>query len=331
MDRQYELTIYTGEAGEVEINFDFEEETVWLSSYQIAEIYGKERSTIQRHIKNIYSTGELDEGWTCVKNAQVQKEGERLVNREISLYNLDIILAVGYRVNSKKATEFRKWATQVLRKYLLNGYALNQQRLKEKGLSELEQTLNFIKKNIENLTLSTDEAWGLLDIIAKYANSWILLQKYDEDQLPQQWETLDLIYKLQAQEAYVALSQLKTDLLAKNEATELFAQAREKHVLEGIFWNIYQTFWGKELYPSIEEKAAHLLYFIVKDHPFADGNKRSWAFLFILFLAKNHLLFDQYGERKINDRALVAITLLIAQSNPKDKELMVKLILNLIK
>lgn len=328
MKEEMLLHIYQGENWEISFIGDLQKETLRGNLSQIAELFWVQKPAISKHIKNIFNTEELCRDWVVSVLETTARDGKKY---QVEYYNLDMIIAIWYRVNSKKATAFRKWSTQVLKQYLLNGYALNQQRLKEKGLSELEQTLNFIKKNIENLTLSTDEAWGLFDIIAKYANSWILLQKYDEDQLPQQWETLDLIYKLQAQEAYVALSQLKTDLLAKNEATELFAQAREKHVLEGIFWNIYQTFWGKELYPSIEEKAAHLLYFIVKDHPFADGNKRSWAFLFILFLAKNHLLFDQYGERKINDRALVAITLLIAQSNPKDKELMVKLILNLIK
>ena len=174
------------------------------------------------------------------------------------------------------------------------------------------------------------DALGVLEVLASYSNTWFLLQKYDENNLLKEGKTKDFSYKLDAHEAHEALIELKKNLISKAEATDLFARLREPAGLEGIFWNIYQTFWGNDLYPTLEAKAAHLLYFIVKDHPFSDGNKRSGAFLFILFLAKNNILFDAEGNKKINDRALVAITLLIAESHPKDKELMTTLVLNLI-
>ena len=325
-----EIKIYQSSTWIVDVQVNFDEETVWLNSYQIADIFWKDRTTIQRHIKKLYSSWELDEKTTCAENAQVQIEWWRTVKRDMNLYNLDIILAIWYRTNSEKAVQFRKWATSILKDYLAGWYALNQKRLQEKWLEELEQTLNIFKNTLWAWDLSKDEAIWLLDIITKYTNSWLLLQNYDENNLLEAWKTKQIHYKLEAQEAYMSLSELKQNLIIKKQATELFANPRETNALEWIFWNIYQTFDKKELYNSIEEKAANLLYFIVKDHLFSDGNKRSWAFLFILFLAKNKILFDEKNERKINDRALVAITLLIAESNPKDKDIMVKLILNLI-
>ena len=241
-----------------------------------------------------------------------------------------MIISVWYRVNSKQATNFRIWATWILKEYLIKGYSINNNRLQEKWYKELEQTLNLFKNTLNTWNLSQDETLWLLDIITNYTNTWLLLQNYDENNLIQSWNTEKLDYKLEANEAFQSLMELKENLLNKKEATDLFAKPFEKDWLKGIFWNIYQTFWWVYLYNSVEEKAANLLYFIVKDHPFSDGNKRSWAFLFILFLAKNHILFDKNWDKKINDRALVAITLLIAESNPKDKNVMVKLLVNLI-
>ncbi|MCH8518239.1 virulence RhuM family protein [Candidatus Gracilibacteria bacterium] len=325
-----EIKIFQRGEGKTEIQVRLENETVWLSLEQIAKIFGKNKSTISRHINNIYNTLELLPERTVAKYATVQIEGNREVLRDIEYYNLDMIISVGYRVNSKQATQFRIWATSVLRDYITKGYALNQKRLKEKGYSELEGAIQLVKKALESGDISKDEALGLLDIVTSYTNTWLLLQKYDEDDLLREGKTKELRYKLDASEAQDALFELKENLLTKGEATDLFAKLREERGLEGIFGNIYQTFGGQDLYPSLEEKAAHLLYFIIKDHPFTDGNKRSGAFLFILFLAKNNILFDSEGNRKINDRALVAITLLIAESNPKDKELMTTLVLNLI-
>ncbi|MDD2907451.1 MAG: virulence protein RhuM/Fic/DOC family protein [Candidatus Gracilibacteria bacterium] len=325
-----EIQIYKDKTGDIDVQVNFNEETVWLDSYQIASIFGKDRTTIQRHIKNIYSSGELNEDSTCAKNAQVQNEGERQVKRDKNLYNLDMILSIGYRTNSEKAMQFRKWVSNILKEYLIKGYSINKKRLEEKGYKELENTLNLFKNTLKSGNLSQDEAIGLLDIITNYTNTWLLLQNYDENNLLESGKTKNLDYKLDSEEALLSLMELKENLINKNEATDLFAKQRENEALKGIFGNIYQTFGGIDLYNSVEEKSANLLYFIVKDHPFYDGNKRSGAFLFILFLAKNHILFDNNGNKKINDRALVAITLLIAESNPKDKEIMVKLLINLI-
>lgn len=325
-----EIQIYQTQNWEIEFKWDLQNETIWWSLTQIAELFGVQKPAISKHIKKIFESWELEEKWTVSKMETVQKEWNREVKREIEYYNLDMILSIWYRVNSKQATEFRKWATSVLKNYLLNGFAINKNRLAEKWISELEQTLQIFKKTLENQKITWDEAIWLLEIITKYTKSWLWLQKYDENDLQENWKIKKLNYKLEAKEAYKSLFELKKNLILKNEATELFANPRSENVLEGIFWNIYQTFGGEDLYPTLEEKASNLLYFIVKNHPFTDGNKRSWAFLFILFLAKNKILFDENGEKKINDRALVAITLLIAESNPKEKDLMVKLVLNLI-
>lgn len=325
-----EIKIYKGNTWNIDVQVSFEDETVWLDTYQIASIFWKDRTTIQRHIKNIYLNWELDENSTCAKNAQVQTEWLRNIKRDKNLYNLDLILAIWYRTNSEKAIQFRKWVSNILKDYLIKWYSVNQKRLQEKWLTELEKTISLFKNTLKSWDLSQDEAIGLLDIITKYTNTWLLLQNFDKNNLSDRWKTKDTNYMLQATESYDSLQELKTDLINKKQATELFANPREDRVLEWIFWNIYQTFDWQELYNSIEEKAANLLYFVVKDHPFSDWNKRSWAFLFILFLAKNKILFDENKEKKINDRALVAITLLIAESNPKDKEIMVKLVLNLI-
>ncbi|PID84052.1 hypothetical protein CSB09_02760 [Candidatus Gracilibacteria bacterium] len=325
-----EIQIYTSKSGDIELQVKLENETIWLNREQMARLFNRDIKTIGKHINNIFNEGELEEKGTVAKFATVQMEGEREVKRDIEFYNLDVIISVGYRVKSFEGTQFRIWANKILKNYIINGYAVNKKRLEEKGYSELEKTLQIFKKTLKSGGLSSDEAFGLLEIITKYTNSWLLLQKYDENTLKESGDTKQINYKLEAKEAYESLAELKTNLMGKNEATELFANPRQHNVLEGIFGNIYQTFDSQELYPSLEEKASNLLYFIIKNHPFSDGNKRSGAFLFILFLAKNKILFDEMGERKINDRALVAITLLIAESDPKDKETMVKLVLNLI-
>jgi len=321
-----EIIFYTSKNWDVTIKPIIENETIWMSQEQIGELFWKGRTTITEHLSNIFKEEEL------IKEEVILNVGnsDNSIGKGKTLYNLDVIIAVWYRVNSKQATQFRIWATSILRDYITKGYALNQKRLKEKWYSELEWAIQLVKKALESGDISKDEALGLLDIVTSYTNTWLLLQKYDEDDLLREGKTKELRYKLDASEAQDALFELKENLLTKGEATDLFAKLREERGLEGIFWNIYQTFWGQDLYPSLEEKAAHLLYFIIKDHPFTDGNKRSGAFLFILFLAKNNILFDSEWNRKINDRALVAITLLIAESKPRDKELMTTLVLNLI-
>jgi len=325
-----EIQIFQWSNWEIQFKWDFDSKTIWWNLNQISELFWKDKSTISRHIKNVYKTWELSQNQTVAFFATVQKEWDKFVERNIEFYNLDMIISVWYRVNSWEATKFRIWATSVLKDYLINWYSLNQKRLQEKWMKELESAVNLIQKSLKSWDLSKDEALGLLDIITNYTNSWLLLQNYDLDNLGELWKTKKLDYKLDSKEAYDSILALKKDLMDKGQASELFANLREDKWLQGIFWNIYQTFDWVELYETTEEKAANLLYFVVKDHPFSDWNKRSWAFLFILFLAKNNILFDNAWNKKINDRALVAITLLIAQSNPKDKDIMVKLLVNLI-
>ncbi len=329
----WEIKIYKAKNGLAEIRVRLENESVWLSQEQIANIFGVDRTVITKHINNIFKSWELEKEVVCAKIAHTTKHWAiswKSQTKEINFYNLDMIISIWYRVNSIKATQFRIWATSILKKYLISWYALNQKRLQEKWYKELENTLALVKKAISSWDIGKDEALWLLDIITKYTNTWLLLQKYDEDSLPENGKTKDIYYKLQSKEALESIAELKKDLMENSMATQLFAQERQNWWIEWIFWNIYQTFGWVELYETTEEKAANLLYFIVKDHPFSDGNKRSGAFLFILFLAKNKILFDEAWERKINDRALVAITLLIAESNPKDKDIMVKLVMNLI-
>lgn len=328
-----EIKIYKAQTWDTEIQVQFENETVWLNQEQISKLFWVDRTVITRHVNNIFRSWELEKELVCAKSAHTTKHwaiSGKTQTKNVNYYNLDMIISVWYRVNSKQATSFRVWATSILKEYLIQWYSVNQKRIQEKWYKELEKTLNIFKKTLKSWNLSQEEATWLLDIITSYTNTWLLLQNYDENKLSQSWKTKVLNYKLEAKEAFESLMELKQSLKDKKEATDLFANPIEHNWLQGIFWNIYQTFWWKELYPTVEEKAANLLYFIVKDHPFSDGNKRSWAFLFILFMAKNHILFDVEWNKKINDRALVAITLLIAESNPKDKEIMVKLLVNLI-
>jgi len=322
-----EIKIFKAKTWNTEIQVNFEKDTVWLSQEQISKLFWVDRTVITKHINNIFRAEELDKNQVCAKNAHTASDWKIY---KTNFYNLDMIISIWYRVNSKQATQFRIWATSILKNYLIKWYSINQKRLEEKWYKELENTLSLFKKTLKSWNLSQDEAIWLLDIITNYTNTWLLLQNYDENNLLESWKTKTLDYKLESDEALLSLMELKENLISKKEATDLFAKQRENEALKWIFWNIYQTFWWIDLYNSVEEKAANLLYFIVKDHPFFDWNKRSGAFLFILFLAKNHILFDKDWNKKINDRALVAITLLIAESNPKDKEIMVKLLINLI-
>jgi len=308
--------------GEIEVLPKIKDESIWVTQKQLCELFERDKSVISRHIRNIFKSGELDKNATVAKFATVQKEGDREVVREIEYYNLDVIISVGYRVNSKRATKFRQWATSVLKEYILKGYAINKKRL-----DEFEKEISLLIKTIKSSNL-TEEAKGFSDIVTKYAKSWILLNKYDENALEfPKGKKAEFI--LDYDEAKENIEKLKSDLISKKEATELFGMERENS-FKGILRNIYQTFAGEELLPSIEEKAANLFYYIVKDHPFVDGNKRIGAFMFVLFLSKNNYLYDKEGEIKINSNTLVSLALLIAKSDPKEKELIIKLISNLI-
>jgi death-on-curing family protein len=298
----------------------------------MAGLFQKGVPAINEHIKNIYKERELDESSTIRKFRIVQFEGKRKVEREIDFYNLDVIISVGYRVKSKRGTQFRIWATKILREHIVKGFTLNEKRLTEQKhakLKELEKAVALLQ-NTTHAALTKAEAMGLLTIITGYAKSWILLQQYDN-------KDINLISrgkskpagKIKYGEAKEVIESLAVELKKKNEASKLFGTEKEKG-LERILYTLYQTFGKKELYPGIEEKAAHLLYFIIKDHPFIDGNKRIGSFLFILFLHKNNYLSKSTGEAKINDNTLVALALLIAESLPKEKEIMIALITNLL-
>ncbi len=322
------IIIYKTRGGKAGLEVKLQENTVWLSLTQIAELFDTDKSGISRHIKSVYKSGELQRKSTVAKIATVQIEGLRQIKRNIEYYNLDVILSVGYRVNSKRATQFRIWSTGILKEHLLRGFTVNQKLLQQRGVREFEQAIDIIKKTIRSKRLTSRESMGLLKVITEYASSWLLLHSYDEGKLAVT-KTTRTRYYLDYESANQAIDELKVNLIKKKQASSLFGQKKEV-ALQSILGNIYQTFEKKELYPSIEEKAAHLLYFIIKDHPFVDGNKRIGSFLFIVFLANNRFLFKKNGEKKINDNALVALALLIAESSPKQKDVMIKLIINLL-
>ena len=306
---------------EVEVDVKFDGETVWLTQEEISKLFKKDRTVITRHINNILKDKEVDE------KSNVQKMHFAHSDKPIKLYSLDIVLAVGYRTKSSTAIKFRQWATKILKDYILKGYALNQKKLKE-NFEEFKKEIEILQKAIKSQNIGEIEAKGFLDIITKYAKSWILLNQFDENRLsiPQGKEAK---FILDYEEARQEIEKLKKELISKKEATELFGMERENS-FKGIIRNIYQTFGGIDLLPTIEEKAANLFYYIVKDHPFVDGNKRIGAFMFVLFLNKNNYLYDENGELKINSNALVSLALLIAHSKPDEKDLIIKLIMNLI-
>lgn len=324
-----ELIIYQNKSGEIEFKGDFQKETLWASLQQIADLFEIDKSGISRHIKNIYKTQELQKKSTVAIFATVQKEGNRKVRREIEFFNLDLILSVGYRVNSKKATVFRQWATKTLRQYILDGYAINKKRLLEtkERFKELQETISFLQEKSKHKLLIGQEQ-ELLSLLGRYSKTLTLLEKYDKEKLSLAKKGKGK-FVLNYEDALNVIGKIKKELSLKKEAGALFGQEYDKK-LQGILGNIYQTFSKKELYFSLEEKAAHLMYFIIKDHPFVDGNKRIGSFLFVYFLDKNNYLLRKTGERKINDNALTALALLIAISDPRDKDKLIKIVTNLL-
>lgn len=327
MEQSTGIEIYLAEDGH-EIQVRLEQDSLWLSQAQMAELFGKDSDTIGLHLKNIFKEGELDPKATTEESSVVRQEGNRQVRRRIKFYNLDAIISVGYRVNSRKGTQFRIWATQRLKEYLVQGYSLNKQRI-EQNAAELEQALTLIKKAAQSPELSTDTGRGLLDISHRYTQTFLWLQRYDEGLLEEpHGQTGGQLPT--AKDATLALEQLKRQLMDRGETTDLFAKPRDKDALAGIFGNLDQDVFGEEVYPTIESKAAHLLYFVVKNHPFSDGNKRSGAFLFVDFLHRNNHLLNANDEPVINDTGLAALTLLVAESDPKQKETLIRLIMNML-
>ena len=322
------IVIYKSKEGP-RLEVRLEEETVWLTQKQMALLFDKGVPTINEHIKNIYKEGELEEKSTIRKFRIVQKEGRRMVERDVDFYNLDVIISVGYRVKSLRGTQFRIWATKTLKNHLIKGYTINEKRLleKEEQLKQLQEAISFLQQKAKHPLLLGQEQ-EILNLLASYSKTLTLLEQYDK-------EKLSLVKKAKAkfilkyEEVVKIIEKIKQELIAKKEASDLFGQ-EDSNKLKGILGSIYQTFGKKELYPSLEEKAAHLLYFIIKDHPFVDGNKRIGSFLFIYFLDRNNFLYRKSGEKKINDNALVALSLLIAVSLPKDKDILIKIITNII-
>lgn len=315
------IVIY--EDGNVALQVKFDGETIWLRQDQIADIFGKSRTVITKHINNILKEEEVDE------KSNVQKMHIANSDKPVKFYGLDIILAVGYRTNSAKAIQFRQWATKVLKQYLLDGYALNKDKLQQKKLDELNQTLQLIRNSIESKELGSDVSKGFVEIISNYARSWALLQGYDDQSLQEVINHSEQKFILDYDESKNAIEEFKKVLISKGEATILFGQEKAGE-FKGNLLNIYQTFGGEELLPSIEQKAANLLYYVIKGHPFNDGNKRIGAYLFILFLSKNNALYKPNGELKINDNALASLALLVATSKPEQKDIIIKLIMNIL-
>ena len=318
-----EIIIYKTPQNEVELKVHFKNESVWLRQTEIAVLFGKERSVITKHINKIFADKEVD------RKSNVQKMHIANSDKLVEFYGLDVILAVGYRANSSRAIHFRKWATKVLKQYLLQGYIVNEKRLLEaqNKFNELKETVLFLQKQSKKELLQGQEI-EILNLLADYSKTLSLLEQYDKDKLSDR-KGQKTKFILRYEDCSKIIIALKKALIAKKEAGDLFGQQRGGS-FEGIIKGLYQTFAKKELYPSIEDKAAHLLYFIIKDHPFSDGNKRSAAFLFVYFLDKSRYLFKKSGERKINDNALTALAILIAESDSKEKEAMIKIIKNLI-
>jgi prophage maintenance system killer protein len=327
MESTGEIVMYQSADGQTSIDVTLEKNTVWLNQYQMAELFATERSSLAKHIKNIYLTGELARDATCAKIAQVQKEGAREIKRHIEYYNLDLIISVGYRVNSLRGTQFRIWANKVLKNYLTIGYAIDRKRFERQSqqLEELKQTVKLLGNVVGNHELTSEEATGLLKVVTDYTYALDVLDQYDHQVLEIEATTSAELYIITYEEAMQAIKGLRD----KFGGSSLFGNEKDES-FRGSLAAIYQTFDGSYVYPSVEEKAANLLYFVIKNHSFSDGNKRIAAFLFVWFMEKNNILYRIDGSKRIADNALVAITLMIAESKPEEKDMMTKVVVNLI-
>lgn len=306
-----DLIIYQSDTGALELKADFSTETVWASQKDISLIYGKDQSVISRHIRNIFKDGEVDE------KSNMQKMHIANSDKPVVYYSLDIVLAVGYRVSSSKAIFFRKWATQTLKQHITQGYSINQTRIE----NDPSFLVNVIAQ-LQNSAYKKVDSDDILDLIKTFSYTWFSLQSYDEQKYPKTDTSTDI--EISSDDIYIDIQRLKQNLIDKKEATELFAQEKNKGSLDSIIKNVFQNVFGQELYPSLEEKAAHLLYFIIKNHPFNDGNKRTGAFAFIWLLKKLKY------THKITPEALATLTVLVAESAPTDKNKMVGMILILL-
>ncbi|CCG93852.1 putative Death-on-curing protein [Marinobacter nauticus ATCC 49840] len=321
---EQQVRIFTSTDGQAQLEVALEQETVWLSQVQMAELFGKDVRTVNEHVSNVFQERELEKEPTIRKFRIVRQEGKRQVQREIDHYNLDMIISVGYRVKSQRGVQFRKWATQVLKDLLVQGYTLNQRRLEERGI-EFEQAVNLLSRTLTNQGLVSNEGEAVARVISDYARSWSLLQGYDEQQLAEVGIKQPDMQPLELGEALKAIGELKQTLMAKGEATELFGQLRGDGLASALA-TIEQGFGDELFYPNVATRAAHLLYFVIKNHPLADGNKRCGSFLFLWYLRRNAALLARPVEQLINDNTLVALALLVAESLPDQKTLMIRLI-----
>ena len=322
MDNRGKIVIYQTKDGKTSIDVKLENETVWLTQAQMADLFQKDRTVIGRHINNVYREGELERDITCAKFAHMGSDNDQ--QYETAVYNLDVIISVGYRVKSQRGTQFRIWANKILKDYLIKGYAINQQ-VKAAQLEDLKSTVRLLSNVIEHKQLTLDEANGLLRVITDYTYGLDTLDKYDYQQLEVDSTTPTEEFRATYEEAMEAIHLLQK----KFGSSDLFGNEKDQSFKSSIN-TIYQTFGGEELYPSIEEKAAMLFYLVVKNHSFSDGNKRIAAFLFLWFLEKNGILYKSDGSKLIGNNTLVALTLMIAESRTEEKDVMVKVVINLI-
>lgn len=320
-----QILLYQSEDGMTQLDVKLEGETVWLNRQQMAELFGRDVKTIGKHINNALRE-ELNDGISTVaKFATVQKEGSRLVNREVEYYNLDMIISVGYRVKSRRGVEFRRWANSILKQFLINGYAVNE-RIRQRQIAELRQLLLVVGRTIEEQPVATtDESHALFDVVVDYTYALDTLDNYDYQRLYISKTTRNELFHATYDNAMQEIEMLRE----KFGASTLFGNEKDESFKSSI-GQIYQTFDGEELYPSVEEKAAMLLYLVTKNHSFSDGNKRIAATLFLWFMNNNGILYREDGSKRIADNTLVALTLMIAESRTEEKDIMVKVVVNLI-
>jgi prophage maintenance system killer protein/prophage antirepressor-like protein len=316
-----QIQIFQTADGGVQLDVSLDKETVWLSQAQMCELFERERSVITKHINNIFKDGELERDSVCAKFAHTASDGKTY---SIQSFNLDVVISVGYRVKSQRGVQFRQWATNVLKQHLVDGYTLNQHRLLERGI-EFEQALQLLSQTLGNQQLVSPEGVAVLSVVSDYARSWSLLQAYDEQSLSDQTAKQNEMKALVLDTVLAAVAELKQTLINKGEATELFGQLRGNG-LESAIATIEQGFGDDFFYPNIASRAAHLLYFVIKNHPLADGNKRTGSFLFLWYLRINQNFLAKPVEALVNDNTLVALALLVAESKPEQKALIIRLI-----
>jgi len=317
MTTKNQIQLFQSADGKVQLEVSLEQDTAWLTQAQMCELFKRDQSVISRHVNAVFKEGELE------RNSNMQKMHIAISDKPVALYSLDVIISVGYRVKSKRGVQFRQWASNILKQYLIQGYTLNQARLHERGI-EFEQALDLLSKTLANQQLVNPVGEAVLGVINDYARTWSLLQGYDEESLVDASTKQQTMQPLGLDDSLAAIKQLKTELISKGEATELFAQLRSDGLASALA-TIEQGFAGEWFYPNVASRAAHLLYFVIKNHPLADGNKRTASFLFLWYLRNNQHLLGKPVERLINDNTLVALALLVAESKPEQKEMMIRL------